>query len=195
MESRFGIIEGVIRTRVGYAGGRKENPSYSNIGDHTETVQVDFDPRKISYDRLLDIFWNSHDPTQRTWLRQYMHAVFFNTEQQRESALASLAVVEKKIGRKVRSQILPLRTFYLAEDYHQKYLLKRRTDLMRAMSAIYPGKKDFMDSTAVARLNGYVGGYGSPEQLAREIDGLGLGPGARKTLTELVGGKSSGWLN
>ena len=180
---------------MGYAGGQADNPNYNHIGDHTETVQVDYDPRKISYARLLDIFWNSHDPTQKTWMRQYMHVIFFDTERQRELAMTSLAAVEKKIGRKVRSQVLPLRAFYLAEDYHQKYLLKRRTDFMRAMSGIYPDQKKFINSTAVARLNGYVGGHGSPEQLAREIDGLGLGPGGRKALTDLVGGKSSGWLN
>lgn len=180
---------------MGYAGGRKENPDYSNLGDHTETVQVDFDPRRISYSQLLDVFWSSHDPTERNWSRQYMNAIFYHNDRQRESALASLAVVEKKIDSKVRSGVLPLRTFYLAEDYHQKYLLKRRTDLMRELSRIYPQKKDFMDSTAVARINGYIGDNGNPEQLAREIGRLGLSPAGRQTLTDLVNGKGRGWFN
>ena len=180
---------------MGYAGGLLANPDYSNLGDHTETVQVDFDPRRITYSQLLDVFWSSHDPTDRTWLRQYMNAIFYHNAQQKELALASLAAVQKKIGRTVRSQVLPLRTFNLAEDYHQKYLLNRRSDLLREMTRTYPGKKDFVDSTAVARLNGYVGGNGSPEQLAREIQFLGLSPAGRRALTDLVAGQGKGWFN
>jgi peptide-methionine (S)-S-oxide reductase len=83
--------------------------------------------------------------------------------------------------------------YSLSTLYHQKYLLKRRMDLMRAISGIYPEKQAFMDSTAMARLNGYAGGYGSPQQLAREIDrlGLGLGQGARKALIALVDGNTA----
>ncbi len=180
---------------MGYAGGRMENPDYSNLGDHTETVQVDFDPQRISYSQLLDIFWSSHDPTDRTWMRQYMNAIFYHNERQRELAIASLAAEQKKLDGNVRSQVLPVRTFYLAEDYHQKYLLGRRSDLAREMTRIYPQKKDFVASTAVARLNGYAGGNGSPEQLAREIDDLGLSPVGRQALTEWVNRKGKGWFN
>ena len=67
IESQFGMIKGVIRTRVGYAGGQSVSPTYSNIGDHTETVQVDYDPDVITYDQLLDIFWKSHKPTGWNW--------------------------------------------------------------------------------------------------------------------------------
>ena len=172
-----------------------ENPDYSNLGDHTETVQVDFDPQRISYSQLLDIFWSSHDPTDHTWMRQYMNAIFYHNEKQRELAMASLAAEQKKIDGKVRSQVLPVQKFYLAEDYHQKYLLNRRSDLVREMTRIYPNKKDLVDSTAAARLNGYVGGNGSPDQLDREIDGLGLSPAGRQTLTELVHRKGKGWFN
>jgi peptide-methionine (S)-S-oxide reductase len=180
---------------VGYAGGRMQNPDYSNLGDHTETVQLDFDPQRITYSRLLELFWDSHDPTDRTWSRQYMNAIFFHNERQREAAMASLAALEKKSGVKVRSEVLPLRTFYAAEDYHQKYVLKRRSDLVLEMSRIYPREKDFVDSTAVARLNGYVGGNGSAEQLAREIERLGLSPKGRQILTDLVDSKGGGWFN
>ena len=83
-----------------------------------------------------------------------------------------------------------MQSFTLAEDYHQKYLLKRRTNLMRELSRLYPEHTDFVNSTAVARINGYVGGYGSKAQLLREIDMLGLSPAARKTLLDLVGERS-----
>jgi len=183
------MIDGVIRTRVGYAGGRQDNPDYGHIGDHTETVQVDYDPQHITYNQLLDIFWQSHKPTGRSWSRQYMNAVFYHDDQQRQLAMDSKAAVEKKIGRSVKTEVVPLRTFTMAEDYHQKYLLKQHYDLNAEISRIYPIHRDFVDSTAVARLNGYVRGNGSKDQFANEIDNLGLTDAGKKTLTDIVNRK------
>lgn len=114
----------MIRTRVGYAGGRMNAPNYTNIGDHTETVQVDYDPRRITYNQLLDIFWESHWPADATWSRRYMNAVFYHNEQQHQLAMASKTAVKKKIGITVKTEILPLQSFTMAEDSHQKYILK-----------------------------------------------------------------------
>ena len=183
------MIEGVIRTRVGYAGGMTINPDYSNMGDHTEAVQIDYDPGRITYSELLDIFWNSHNPASRFWSRQYQNAVFYGDDQQQDLAEASKAALEQKSGRKVRSKVVPLRSFTLAEDYHQKYLLKHRSDLVKEMTRIYPHQTDFVNSTAVARLNGYAGGHGSKAQLAREIGSLGLTDAGRRALQKLVVGK------
>ncbi|UCD32748.1 MAG: peptide-methionine (S)-S-oxide reductase, partial [Desulfobacterales bacterium] len=113
----------MIRTRVGYAGGRMDGPDYRNIGDHTEVVQVDYDPERITYSQLLDIFWKSHRPSGRSWSRQYMKAVFYHDEHQRRMALASKTAVGQKIGRTVKTEMVPLLSFTLAEDYHQKYIL------------------------------------------------------------------------
>ena len=180
------MIDGVIRTRVGYAGGQQENPDYGHIGDHTETVQVDFDPQRITYDELLDIFWQSHRPTSQSWSRQYKNAVFYHNEQQRQVAMNSKVAMEKKLGRQVKTEIASLRTFTMAEDYHQKYLLKHSYDLNREMARIYPIHREFVDSTAVARLSGYAGGNGSKDQLAREVDNLGLTDAGRQALTHMV---------
>jgi peptide-methionine (S)-S-oxide reductase len=177
----------VIRTRVGYAGGLKQAPTYRSIGDHTETVQVDFDPRRIAYDQLLDIFWQSHEPTGTMWSRQYMNAVFYHNDGQREKALASKTAVEHKIGRTVNTAVVPLNTFTMAEDYHQKYNLKRHAILTNELVRIYPQPRRFVDSTAAARLNGYTGGYGNKDQSSREIESLGLSVQGIKALTELVG--------
>jgi len=187
MESRFGIIEGVIRTRVGYAGGQTDDPTYSSIGDHTETVQVDYDPERITYAQLLDIFWKSHRPTKQSWSRQYMNAVFYQNEQQRRLSMASKTAVEKKIGRTVKTEVVPLQSFTMAEDYHQKYILKRYYDLKNEMSRIYPRHQEFVDSTAVARLNGYAGGNGTKDQLSWEIESLGLSAEGKKALIKLPG--------
>jgi peptide-methionine (S)-S-oxide reductase len=163
-----------------------EHPTYADLGDHTETVQIDFDPGHLSFEALLAIFWESHRPEGHGWSRQYLNAVFYHDERQRQAAVASKAEVERRLGRAVGTEVLPLRAFTPAEDYHQKYMLKRNSDLAREMSVIYPRHADFVRSTAVTRLNGYAGGCGSPAQLARDIDRLGLSPQGRRILQERV---------
>ncbi len=180
------MIEGVIRTRVGYAGGKMSHPNYSHMGDHTETVQVDFDPDRLTYAELLETFWNSHDPNDISWSRQYMNAIFYHDEEQQQAAMISKAKVEEKTKGRVRTELLPVRSFTLAEDYHQKYLLKQRPDLLKEMTRIYTNEKALVQSTAAARLNGYVGGYGSTAQFEREIDSLGLSPEGRRTLNSII---------
>lgn len=161
-------------------------PTYHNIGDHTETVQIDYDPNLISYDQLLDVFWNSHKPTRRSMPGQYMKAVFYRSEQQREQAIASKVALEDKIGSIVRTEIVPIRSFTMAEDYHQKFTLKGHKDLKNEMMRIYPRHQDLVDSTAAARLNGYIGGYGSRDQLLKEINSLGLSAEAEQVLTDMI---------
>jgi len=176
----------VIRTRVGYAGGRQANPNYRRMGDHTETVQVDYDPRRVSYNQLLDIFWQSHRPTGRSHARQYLRAVFYHNDEQRTQAEASKAALAAKLGQPVHTEVAPLRAFTMAEDYHQKYLLRQQYTLNAEMSRIYPDQRDFVASTAVARVNGYAGGNGSREQFDRDIDRLGLSPVGKKELRTIV---------
>jgi len=149
-------------------------------------VQVDYDPQRISYERLLEIFWNSHTPTSRSWSTQYKNAIFYHDEKQRQAGERSRAELAQKTGRTLHTGVVPLQAFTLAENYHQKYLLKQRADLTAEMARIYPLDRDFIDSTAVARLNGYVGGNGSALQLAREIDSLGLRDTGRQALKTLV---------
>jgi peptide-methionine (S)-S-oxide reductase len=176
----------VIRTRVGYAGGRAEGPTYARIGDHTETVQVDYDPGRVTYAQLLEIFWEEHQPTRQSWSRQYKNVVFYHDEAQKQIAVASQIAVEQRIGQAVATEVLPLRAFTSAEEYHQKYILKRHDALKAEMQRIYPRHEAFVDSTAVARLNAYAGGNGGREQLSREIESLGLSAAGRKALLEMV---------
>jgi peptide-methionine (S)-S-oxide reductase len=176
---------------VGYAGGMTRNPDYGNIGDHTEVVQIDYDPARISYTDLLDIFWNSHNPYGRQGSPQYMRAIFYRAQRQQALALRSKRAVQGPMGGQVHTRVAPERSFTLAEDYHQKYHLKSYADLAREMRRIYPSEKDFVSSTAVARLNGYAGGYGDREQLHFEIDRLGLSSGSRRFLDNLVKGRAS----
>jgi len=176
----------VVRTRVGYSGGTKKSPTYHDLGDHTETIQLDYDPTQISYKELLEIFWESHNPGSRSWSRQYMAAIFFHNDQQKKLSLETKDQVAARIKDEVYTQILPATEFYLAEDYHQKYFLRREPELLNELTAIYHSTKDFVASTAAARLNGYVAGYGNRAGIEAEISSLGLSPAGNKRLVGMV---------
>ena len=163
-----------------------KDPTYHNLGDHSESIQVDYDPSKMTYDQILDLIWGCHNPCATSWSRQYMSAIFYDGEEQKKAILASKARWEAKLGRAVKTAILPLDKFYLAEDYHQKYELRCNGELMKEYKAIFPSDRDFLNSTAAARVNGYIGGSGTLEQLKKEIDLLGLSPEGKKTLQKYV---------
>ncbi len=185
-DSRFGSLRGVVRTRVGYAGGKKNNPTYRDLGDHIETVQIDYDPQKISYEELLDVFWNNHNPASPGWSRQYMNAIFYHNERQKKMAEESRNRAAARFGGKIHTEILPYIGFYRAEHYHQKYRLRNERDFLKEFSLIYPHYQELVDSTAAARVNGYLSGYGTLEDLQAEVDSFGLSPAARKKLLDIV---------
>ncbi len=174
----------MIRTRVGYAGGTSDSPTYHNIGDQSETIQIDYDPSVISYAELLELFWNNHTPTYRSASRQYASIIHYNTEEERLLAEKSLKEQEETLGTKVYTEIVPLGTFTLAENYHQKYYLQNRKELMSEFTAMYPDFEDFLQSTAAARVNGYLGYNGTVETLNAEIDQMGLSPEAQEILLQ-----------
>ena len=134
VEAAFRQLEGVTRTRVGYTGGTLDNPTYEDVCSHTtghaEVVQVTFDPERVSYDELLEVFWRKHDPTQLN--RQgwdvgynYRSVVFAEDEEQREAAVRSKEQEQARYRKPIVTQIEAAATFYPAEDYHQQYLEKR----------------------------------------------------------------------
>lgn len=171
---------------MGYAGGTTSNPTYTRIGDYSETVLVKYDPSIVSYQQLLVAFWSGHDPTLPPYSRQYRSAIFYTNDQQRLTAIESKDKEEAKLGIPVLTDIEPLTRFYTAENYHQKYYLQQNGELMRAISANYPNFEDFVNSTAAARLNGYVGGWGDPDKLAQQIDSLGLSESGKQELSEIA---------
>lgn len=136
VEATFRQIPGVIDTAVGYLGGTLANPTYENVctdqTGHAEVVQITFDPAKVSYEQLLNVFWEMHDPTTLNRQgpdigTQYRSAIFFHSPEQEAIAHKSKAEVEAsgKFRRPVVTEISPASTFYRAEDYHQRYLEKR----------------------------------------------------------------------
>jgi len=134
VEAAFRQIKGVISTQVGYSGGNMENPTYEDVCSdetgHAEAVEVTFDPKKVSYEKLLEVFWQNHDPTQlnRQGLdvgTQYRSAIFYHTEKQKDAAIKSIKEQQKKYNKRITTEIKSAQKFYRAEEYHQQYLEKR----------------------------------------------------------------------
>jgi peptide-methionine (S)-S-oxide reductase len=137
VEEAFRRVKGVIGTSVGYAGGEMKNPSYGDVctGEtgHAEVVQVEYDPTKVSYEELLNVFWGAHDPT--TLNRQgpdvgpqYRSVIFFHNAQQEAAARAAKEKLQSSgrfNNKRIVTEIVPASEFYRAEDYHQQYLEKR----------------------------------------------------------------------
>jgi peptide-methionine (S)-S-oxide reductase len=164
----------------------KESPTYRSLGDHTEALQVEYDPSRITYEELLDVFWSGHDPGQRVWSRQYMAAVFTHGGRQKRLAEESRDLLSARSKIQVTTAIIPAGTFTPAEGYHQKYYLRRQKDLLAEYRENFGEPLDLIRSTAAARLNGYYGGYGTGEDLEAEIDSLGLSLKGKRNLRELV---------
>jgi peptide-methionine (S)-S-oxide reductase len=136
VEAAFRKAPGVVATAVGYSGGSVDRPTYkqvcTNTTGHAEVVQVQYDPAKVSYAQLLDVFWKNHDPT--TLNRQgpdvgiqYRSVIFYHTPEQKAAAVASKQELAKsgKYSKPIVTQIVPAKTFWRAEEYHQQYLEKR----------------------------------------------------------------------
>jgi peptide-methionine (S)-S-oxide reductase len=136
VEATFRQVEGVTGTAVGYMGGTLKNPTYQDVctdrTGHVEVVHVEYDPSKVSFDQLLNVFWENHDPTTLNRQgpdlgTQYRSVIFFHTPQQEATAKASKEKLQAsgKYKRPIVTEIVPAAEFWLAEDYHQRYLEKR----------------------------------------------------------------------
>lgn len=136
VEEAFRRRKGVLRTTVGYTGGTTKNPTYEDVctdkTGHAEVVEITFDPGKTSYEELLDVFWNIHDPTTINRQgpdigTQYRSAIFYHSEEQKKQAEQSKKKLEEsgKLKKKIVTEIVKATTFYPAEEYHQHYLAKQ----------------------------------------------------------------------
>jgi methionine-S-sulfoxide reductase len=147
-EARFASLDGVKKTAVGYAGGEKENPTYHDLGDHTETVRITYDPEEISFRELLEKFFDWHDFTEER-KTQYRSIVFYRAEEERKTA-------EEVCPEAAVTTIRELEDFYIAEEYHQKYRL-RNSRLMEGFEDLSP--EEFIDSEEAAKANARAAGY------------------------------------
>ena len=135
VEAAFANIDGVVETAVGYCGGSTADPTYEDVCSgstgHAEVVQLDFDPRKVSYEQLLEMFWQCHDPTTRNRQgpdvgSQYRSAIFFHDSEQEAAALKSKQALDAggKYSSAIVTEVVPAVAFYRAEEYHQRYFEK-----------------------------------------------------------------------
>jgi methionine-S-sulfoxide reductase len=182
----------VVRTRAGYAGGTKNTPTYYNLGDHSESVQIDLDPKQIAYEKLLEVFWSCPNSCERSGSRQYQSFIFYHNDEQKKFALASRDRVSKQQNREITTPILPIGEFFVAEDYHQKFHLRQHPELLKELTAIYPDWRDLTDSTAAMKLNAYLAGHGTLKALEKEITGFGLSATGRKRMLEFFKNYSEG---
>jgi len=136
VEAAFQQVPGVISTQVGYTGGSTKNPAYEQVctGEtgHAEAVEVEYDPARVRYEDLLEVFWRNHDPTALNRQgpdigEQYRSAIFYHSPEQEAAARSSKSDLEAsgRFNRPVVTEIVPMTKFYRAEEYHQKYFEKR----------------------------------------------------------------------
>jgi peptide-methionine (S)-S-oxide reductase len=133
VESDFDKVEGVISTTSGYTGGTLANPTYQDVGHggtgHAEAVEIVYDPAKVSYEKLLDVFWHNHDPLAKNRQfcdrgDQYRPAIFYHNDEQRRLAEATKAKHQQRFKQPIQTEIVAAGRFYKAEEYHQDYYLK-----------------------------------------------------------------------
>lgn len=156
-DARFGASDGVVRTRVGYAGGTNPDPTYHALGDHTEVFQVDYDPAVVSFTDLLDRAFRTHDPYSQPRKTQYQHIVFTASTVQRD-ALDSYLVAAGLDRDAIETRIEDLSRFCPAEDYHQKHSLRARPPLLTPFEEAGYDDVAIRESPAAAVLNAYAAG-------------------------------------
>ena len=184
-EARFGSLPGVIRTRVGYAGGTTESPTYKTMADHTETVEIDFDPTTISFEEILLHFWRNHYPNRDQYKgQQYVSSLRYHNEQQLQIIDQVKMKMEQELGEPIETEITLLEHFTLAEQRHQKYYLKRYPKALGQLELFYSSEESLVDSTFAARLNGFVKGFGTRDQIVTEIQGWQVDENARQQLIQ-----------
>lgn len=187
-DSRFGSLPGVISTVVGYAGGTSLHPTYHKIADYTETVEVIFDPTLISLEKLLHIFWQNHDATKDRFYkeRQYISLLVFQNKQQEQIAEKIKQSEEEYQGKEIQTEFQLATPFYTAEDYHQKYFLRRFKEATEKVQALFSNEEVFIRSTIAARLNGFIRENISLSDIKEEIKTWMLSEEKLKQLQETI---------
>ncbi|XP_056633831.1 peptide methionine sulfoxide reductase [Diorhabda sublineata] len=179
-DALYGAQQGVLRTRVGYSGGTTPSPTYKSIGDHTEVIEIDYDPNVINFEKLLKLFWDNHEYGLTTRIKkQYASLILYHDEEQKNIAEESMKKESQNRNEQLITQIIPAGPFYPAEDYHQKYRLQKHSFLCKEIS-ITP--ELLQTSHAAARLNGYLAGIGKENDLENDIIKLGLSKAAGEYL-------------
>lgn len=169
-EARFGHLPGIVRTRVGFSGGNSPYPTPRNKKDHTETVQLDFNPEVISYHTLLNHFFLNHNPNRKKYRdREYISIILYHSEEQRQIAEKIKKEQESFKKTDIQTEITLFENFTMAENRQQKWHIKRVAKAMEELKKIYQTEEEFIHATLPARLNSHAKGYGNLEETKKEI--------------------------
>lgn len=156
-DALYGAVPGVVRTRVGYSGGSSRNPSYEDMGNHTECVQIEYDPGVVSFGDILKVFWKNHDPTTRGFVsQQYASLVLVHTSEQLQLVKADIERLQNLTPKKIRTRVEVAKKFFLAEGYHQKFSLRNHPDLLPILFPNGIEWRTYIDSPMTSRINGLL---------------------------------------
>jgi methionine-S-sulfoxide reductase len=178
----LGGLKGIVRTRVGYAGGKTENPTYHDLETHAEAIELDYDPTVFTFKAILDLFFASHRPVGGMRSTQYRSAIFCHDEDEVAMAERSKEKHASLWGTSLSTEIALGATFWKAEDYHQKYRLQHQPVLLKEMRRSFSNFWDMVASPTAMRLNAHVAGKLDPDILAKELSLYGLSPEVEKAL-------------
>jgi peptide-methionine (S)-S-oxide reductase len=167
-EARFGYLPGVVKTRVGYAGGKESQPTSKNTLDYTEALQIQYDSELLSLDRLLTQFFDQHNTTRAPRSIKYRSVLFYQNEEQKDIMNQKVEEMKRNYG-VIYTTVEPLEQFYEAVTRHQKYYLQRWKPVYKKWCQLYKGEDSLVESTLAARLNGLSKGCGTLEEIQREF--------------------------
>jgi len=164
--AEFAMVEGVIRTRVGYTGGDSLTPSYDNLDNHIEVIEVDYNPSLISYEQLIQKYFELYNGTERPYSLRVKSVIFYRSDDEYEIASKVKADYVHSIKQGVYTEIDPIDVFFLAEDKHQLSYLKQEISLYNEIKQIFPNNNQELLSILASKLNGIIAGYGSEGQIS-----------------------------
>ena len=174
-EARFGYLPGVVKTRVGYAGGKEGQPTSKNTLDFTEVLQIQYDPELLSLDQILTQFFDQHNTTRAPYSIKYRSVLFYQNEEQKEKLSQKVKEMQRKNG-VIYTAVEPLEQFYEEVTRHQKYYFQRWKTVYQKWCELYRWEDSLVESTLAARLNGLSRGCGTLEEIQREFQDPSLEP-------------------
>nr|WP_243150737.1 peptide-methionine (S)-S-oxide reductase [Clostridium sporogenes] len=188
MEALFDSLDGVVKTYVGYTGGNTLLPTYNSMGDHLETLEIYYDSSKITFENLLMVFQKNHNYTVRPNLLQYNSAIFYNNEIEKEVCLIWKTNKGDELNKEILTNISPIKKFYYAEFYHQKYYVQLEPVIMSNLRSMFSTGNDLISSPLCHKLNAYLGGYNTFKNLNKEIKDFNLSQDSKNRLLSIVEG-------
>jgi len=181
-------MDGVLRTRVGYSGGKSTTPSYKVVDLHTEVVEIDYDPEIISYEDLIGVFFASHNETLRPYDQRVKSLIFYRNENEHEIAKKKLSEIRALApeDESVFTELKSFEVFYLAEPEHQNRSLKLEVSLYKELEQIFGADDKMLLSILVSKLNGYIYGYGDMEGALELLEQSGLSEASKTRVIDVI---------